>query len=191
MLCSGRALSVLSAGTLPSPGVKAWKSNRGMYKPLQDLCLYSVIVLNVGNDSYSLGYCIIDCTSEMQMHFIDHLVPLDFQVPAYVNSIYCLSTWPQLLSALCECPWVVCVFDWTYIVCEEEHHALVFLAELWQKLWEALPKNPSCAMAELWSTAELFSLGNAKFQYFDLLWIGAVVVLHTKKTQFFVSICSI
>lgn len=49
-----------------------------MYKPLQDLCLYSVIVFNVGNDSYSLGYCIIDRRSEIRMHFIDYLAPLDF-----------------------------------------------------------------------------------------------------------------
>jgi len=63
-----------------------------VYKPLEDLCLYSVIVFNAGNDSYSLGYCIIDCTSEIRMCFIDRLVPLDFRVLVYVNSIYCLSS---------------------------------------------------------------------------------------------------
>lgn len=60
-----------------SKGIKV-QFNAEMYKPPRDLCLYSVIVFNVGNDSNSLGYCIIDCTGEIQMHFIDRLAPLDF-----------------------------------------------------------------------------------------------------------------
>lgn len=38
-------------------------------------------------------------------------------------------------------------------------------------------------MAKLLSTAELFSLGYAKFRYFGLLWIGAVVELYTERNH--------
>lgn len=111
-------------------GIKV-QFNRENVQTSQDLCLYSVIVFNVGNGSYSLGYCSIDCPSEIRMHFIDHLVPLGFWVPADVNSIYCLST-------LSLCPWVVGVFEFMAIVCHEELHTGVFLAELSDRSTEEL-----------------------------------------------------
>lgn len=148
-----------------------------MYKPPQDLCLYSVIVFNVDNDSYSLSYCSIDCPSEIRMHFIDHLVPLDFWVPADVNSIYCLSTLslcPRLLVCLNSWP----LFPWG------TSHSNIFSRTLRQKHWVALPKIPSCGMAEL---PELLSLHWAKFQYFGLLSSGAEVELYTKRNH--ISVC--
>lgn len=107
------------------------------FKPLWDLRLYSVIVSNVGNDSYSLGYCVIDCSSKMWMHFIDHLVPLDFELKHMWTAFIVWRCVFWLFSVLCKCPRVVCLFDCIYIVCNEEHHAVLFFAELWQKsmLW--------------------------------------------------------
>lgn len=77
----------------------------------------------------------------------------------------------QPFAVPCECPWVVCMFELIHIVCNEEHHAVMFLAELseFSEQWGALLKNPRCGMAKLLTTAELFSLGYAKFQSFGLL----------------------
>lgn len=48
-----------------------------------------------------------------------------------MNSIYCLST-------LSLCPWVVGVFEFMAIVCHEELHTGIFLAELSDKSTEEL-----------------------------------------------------
>lgn len=162
-------------------GIKV-QFNIDMYKPLQDLHLYPVIVFNVGNDSYSLGCCLIDCTSEIRMHFIDRLAPLDFWVLAYMNSIYWLSTLSLrflrvFFPVLCECPWVVCMFELI--------HNHIYSRALWQKQWGARLKDPRCGMTETLSTAKLFSLGCAKMQYCILLLIGALVELYTKRNHIF------
>ena len=61
----------------------------------------------------------------------------------------------------------------------------VFSRTLWQKQWGALLDDACCGVTQLWSVAELFSLGCAKFQGFGLLWIGAVVELYTKRNHIF------
>lgn len=108
------------------------------YKPPWDLHLYSVIVSNVGSDSYSLGYCIIDCSSKMRMHCIDHLVPPDSELEhmwtAFIVSVL------RLLAFFCSLQMPSgCLLVWLNIHCLQRGTSCspVLRRTLWQKsmLW--------------------------------------------------------